>query len=88
MSRWCAIPKPIMTKEFRRQTDVQVDIIHTRITDLVGLSSVAVDMAPTQAVWRATAPATCQRWYPIFLLNATIVPPTKFGQHVVLLVQF
>jgi hypothetical protein len=66
-----------MTNELRRQIDVQVEIMQTRTMDLTGLLIVAVDMAPTQAVWRAAAPATCQRWYPIFLLNATMIPPTK-----------
>jgi hypothetical protein len=67
----------MMTNELRRQTDVQVEMMQTRTIDFAGFSIVAVDMAPTQAVWRAAAPATCQRWYPIFLLNATMVPPTE-----------
>jgi hypothetical protein len=65
-----------MTKELSKQTEVQMEMKRTRMIDLVGLSSVAVDIAPTHAVCSAAAPATCQRWYPIFLLKATMIPPT------------
>lgn len=70
-----------MTKEFSKQTDVQMEIMSTSMIDLVGLSRVAVDIAPTHAVCSAAAPATCQRWYPIFLVKAIMIPPTTPSQH-------
>lgn len=75
MSFWSTIPKPTSTKQFSMMSVVVTDMKNVRMIDLAGLSIVAVDIAPTQDVWRAMNKTTCQRWWPILLLARTPMPP-------------
>ena len=53
MSFWSTIPNPTSTKQLSMMRVVVMETIRVRMTALAGLSTVVVDRAPTQAVWRA-----------------------------------